>query len=126
MKLSNDKKAEWEKTLKEVELINADDMIEEHVQGDLWSFMSQTRGNFFFTKEKFVFVSGFGVHNFSVAYENITGMKTCNVGGLIPLIPTGIKVSFIDSEGKNVTKKCSVMKRKNWMAYLAERGAKEN
>lgn len=126
MKLSNDKKMEWEKTLKELNLIHADDVIEEHVQGDLWSFMSQTRGNFFFTKEKLVFVSGLGVQSFSVAYGDIVDMKTCNVGGLIPVIPTGIKISFMDSEGKNVNKKCSVMKRKNWMAYLAERGAKAN
>lgn len=125
MKLSNDKKEKWEKTLKELELINADDVIEEHVQGDLWSFMSQTRGNFFFTKEKFVFTGGLGTSNFSVAYTDITSMKTCNVGGLIPLIPTGIKVTFNNAEGKNVTKKCSVMKRKNWIAYLVQRGAKE-
>lgn len=126
MKLSNDKKVEWEKTLKELELINADDVIEEHVQGDLWSFMTKTSGNYFFTREKFVFISAFGVHSFSVAYGNITSMKTCNVGGFIPVMPTGIKVSFIDGEGKSVNKKCSVMKRKNWMAYLVERGAKEN
>ena len=125
MKLAPSKKEKWEQTLKELELITADDVIEEHTQGDLWTFMSQTRGNYFFTKEKFIFVSGFGLENFSVAYGDITGMKTCNVGGLIPIIPTGIKVSFMNNEGKMVTKKCSVMKRKQWIAYLVERGAKE-
>ena len=125
MKLAPSKKEKWEQTLKELELITADDVIEEHTQGDLWTFMSQTRGNYFFTKEKFIFVSGFGLENFSVAYGDIAGMKTCNVGGLIPIIPTGIKVSFMNSEGKMVTKKCSVMKRKEWIAYLVERGAKE-
>ena len=125
MKLSEKKKQEWEKTLRELNLMGADDVIEEHTQGDLWTFMSQTRGNYFFTKEKFIFVSGFGVETFSVAYGDISGMKTCNVGGLIPIIPTGIKVSFMDEKGKLVTKKCSVMKRKDWIAYLVERGAKE-
>ena len=125
MKLSEKKKQEWEKTLRELELMGTDDVIEEHTQGDLWTFMSQTRGNYFFTKEKFIFVSGFGVETFSVAYGDISGMKTCNVGGLIPIIPTGIKVSFMDEKGKLVTKKCSVMKRKDWIAYLVERGAKE-
>lgn len=125
MKLAQSKKEKWEQTLKELELIAADDVIEEHTQGDLWTFMSQTRGNYFFTKEKFIFVSGFGLENFSVAYGDISGLKTCNVGGLIPIIPTGIKVSFMDSQGKMVTKKCSVMKRKEWIAYLVERGAKE-
>lgn len=125
MKLAQSKKEKWEQTLKELELIAADDVIEEHTQGDLWTFMSQTRGNYFFTKEKFIFVSGFGLENFAVAYGDISGLKTCNVGGLIPIIPTGIKVSFMNSEGKMVTKKCSVMKRKEWIAYLVERGAKE-
>lgn len=125
MKLAQSKKEKWEQTLRELELISADDVIEEHTQGDLWTFMSQTRGNYFFTKEKFIFVSGFGLENFAVAYGDISGLKTCNVGGLIPIIPTGIKVSFMNSEGKMVTKKCSVMKRKEWIAYLVERGAKE-
>ena len=125
MKLAPSKKEKWEQTLKELELITADDVIEEHTQGDLWTFMSQTRGNYFFTKEKFIFVSGFGLENFSVAYGDISGLKTCSVGGLIPIIPTGIKVSFMNNEGKMVTKKCSVMKRKEWIAYLVERGAKE-
>ncbi len=126
MKLAQSKKEKWEQTLKELELIAADDVIEEHTQGDLWTFMSQTRGNYFFTKEKFIFVGGFGLENFSVAYGDISGLKTCNVGGLIPIIPTGIKVSFMNSEGKLGTKKCSVMKRKEWIAYLVERGAKES
>lgn len=126
MKMAQSKKEQWEKTLRELELISADDVIEEHTAGDLWTFMSQTRGNYFFTKEKFIFVSGFGLENFSVAYGDISGMKTCNVGGLIPIIPTGIKVSFMNNEGKLVTKKCSVMKRKQWIAYLVERGAKES
>lgn len=125
MKLAQSKKEKWEETLKELELISAEDVIEEHTQGDLWTFMSQTRGNYFFTKEKFIFVSGFGLENFAVSYGDISGLKTCNVGGLIPIIPTGIKVSFMNSEGKMVTKKCSVMKRKEWIAYLVERGAKE-
>ena len=42
-----------------------------------------------------------------------------NVGGLIPLIPTGIMVSCQNPEnGKMVKHKCSVMKRKEWLEYL--------
>lgn len=126
MKLSEKQRLNWEKTLKESSLMDENDVIEEHTAGDLWTFFSQTRGNYFFTKEKFIFISGFGVETFSVAYGDISGMKTCNVGGLIPIIPTGIKVSFMDEKGKLVTKKCSVMKRKDWIAYLVERGAKES
>lgn len=126
MKLSEKQKLNWEKTLKESSLMDENDVIEEHTVGDLWTFYSQTRGNYFFTKEKFIFISAFGLEKFSVAYGDISGIKTCNVGGLIPIIPTGIKVSFMDENGKLVSKKCSVMKRKNWLAYLVERGAKES
>ena len=78
MKMAQSKKEQWEKTLKELGLISADDVTEEHTQGDLWTFASQVRGNYFFTKEKFVFAGGFGLENFSVAYGDISGVKTCN------------------------------------------------
>ena len=62
-----------------------------------------------------------GLTNFSVPYKNIKELKLCNIGGLIPIIPTGIKVTYTDENGKNVKKKCSVMKRKDWLAYLQEK-----
>jgi len=119
MKLTEAKKLEWEKTLKEINLIEAADSIEEHTQGDLWSFGSQSRGNFFFTKEKFVFVSGFGLNNFAINYSDIKGLKKSMINFFIP---TGITVTALDPEkGKTKKYKCSVMKRKDWMAYLSQR-----
>lgn len=119
MKLSEKKKEEWEKTLKEINLIGASDSIVEHTQGDLWTFGSQSRGNFFFTTEKFVFVSGYGLNNFAVNYSDIKGLKKSMVG---PFIPTGITVTAFDPEkGKDKKYKCSVMKRKDWMAFLSEK-----
>ena len=122
MKLTEKKKEEWEKSLRDTALIGPIDTIQEHTQGDLWEFGSQTRGNYFFSTEKFVFVGGLGgLTNFSVPYKNIKELKLCNIGGLIPIIPTGIKVTYTDENGKNVKKKCSVMKRKDWLAYLQEK-----
>ena len=93
MKLKPDAVAKWESTLRELEYISDDDHIIEHTQGDRWEMMSQTRGNFFFTNEKFIFVGGLtGISNFVVKYSDIKEMKTVNVGGLIPVIPTGIRV----------------------------------
>lgn len=128
MKLTDKKKAEWEKALRDAELIAKADTIQEHTQGDLWEFAGQTRGNFFFTNEKFVFVGGLaGSMSFSAPYNKITEIKLCNVGGLIPVIPTGIKVTYTDEKGKTAKKKCSVMKRKDWLAYLSEKsGAAAN
>lgn len=119
MALKPAKQAEWEKTLKELELISEDDCIVEHVQGDRWTFSSQTRGNFFFTKEKFVFVGGFGLKSFAVKYSDIKEIKKCMIS---MFIPTGIRVTAFNPEsGKEERYKCSVMKRKNWMAYLSEK-----
>lgn len=120
MKLTPDKKEKWESTLRELEYVSGDDQIIEHTQGDFWEFMSQTRGNFFFTNEKFIFVGGLaGLSNFAVKYSDIKELKLVNVGGLIPLIPTGILVVAQNPEnGKQKKYKCSVMKRKEWIEYL--------
>ena len=119
MKLSDQNKAEWETSLKEAQLMTGDDSIQEHTQGDLWDFLGQTRGNYFFTNTKFIFVGGLGGStNFSLPYNAITELKLCNVGGIIP---TGIRVTYTDEGGKTRKKKCSVMKRKDWLAYLIER-----
>ena len=123
MKLKPDAVAKWEKTLRELEYMGENDHIVEHVKGDLWEFASQTRGNFFFTNEKFIFVGGIaGLSNFAVKYSDIKELKFVNVGGLIPIIPTGILVAAQDAESGKIKKhKCSVLKRKDWAAYLRER-----
>lgn len=120
MKLDAAAAAKWESSLREAEYMGEDDHIIEHTKGDLWEFMSQTRGNFFFTNEKFIFAGGLlGASNFSVKYSDIKELKLVNVGGLIPIIPTGIMVICQNPEnGKTVKHKCSVMKRKEWIEYL--------
>lgn len=119
MQLTEAKRLEWEKTLKEIGLMSAADEIVEHTQGDYWWLFSQSRGNFFFTKEKFIFVSGWGVNSFSISYSDIKGLKKSVVG---PFIPTGITVTAQDPEkGKLKKYKCSVMKRKSWMKFLSQR-----
>lgn len=121
MKLSEQKKATWEKTLRDSGLIGLIDTIQEHTKGDLWD-PGQITGDFFFTTEKFAYVSGglIGKVTFSIPYNKITGLKLCNVG-IIPFLPTGIRVTYTDENGKTVKKKCSVMKRKQWLTYLQEK-----
>lgn len=123
MKLGPNEVAKWESSLKEAEYMGADDHIIEHTKGDLWEMMSQVRGNYFFTNEKFIFVGGLlGTSNFSVKYSDIKELKKVNIGGLIPIIPTGIKVICQNPEnGKTVKHKCSVMKRKEWIEYLSKK-----
>lgn len=121
MKLSDQKKEKWEKTLRDSGLIGLIDTIQEHTKGDLWN-PRQIPGDFFFTTEKFAYVSGglIGKVTFSVPYNKITGLKLCNVG-MIPFLPTGIRVTYTDENGKTQKRKCSVLKRKQWLAYLQER-----
>lgn len=120
MKLDLGTVGKWEASLREAGYMSDDDHIIEHTKGDLWEMLSQTRGNFFFTEEKFIFAGGLiGVSNFAVKYSDIKELKLVNVGGLIPLIPTGLMVTCYNQEkGKNVKHKCSVMKRKEWMSFL--------
>ena len=121
MKLSDQKKATWESKLRESGMIGPVDTIQEHTKGDLWD-PGQISGDFFFTTEKFVYVSGglIGRVSFSIPYNKITGLKLCNIG-FIPFLPTGIRVTYTNDNGKTEKKKCSVLKRKQWLAYLQEK-----
>lgn len=117
MALNEQKKQEWEKTLKELELMEEGDVIESHTKGDYWKLGSQTRGNFFFTRDKLVFVGGFGLDNFSVKYSDMKAIKKCMINFFIP---TGILVTADNQEnGKTKKYKCSVLKRKDWMQVLS-------
>ncbi len=115
MALTEEKKAKWEETLRELELLTDGETIEDHTAGDLWSWTGQTRGNYFFTKDKLIFVSGFGFENLVIKYNDIKAIKKCFVG---PLIPTGIKVTALNEKGKEKKHKLSVMKRNNWIQLL--------
>ncbi len=121
MKLSDQKKATWEKNLRDGGLIGPMDTIQEHTKGDLWD-PGQIPGDFIFTTEKFVYISGglIGKISFSIPYNKITDLRLCNIG-FIPFLPTGIKVTYTNENGKSEKKKCSVMKRKQWLAYLQEK-----
>lgn len=119
MALTEQKKQEWEETLRKSELISGSDRITDHTQGDLWEMLSQTRGNFFLTETSLIFVGGLlGGKTLSIPFNKITALSLCNVGGIIPIMPTGIKVTYTDEKGKNRTAKCSVLKRKMWLEQI--------
>lgn len=66
MALSEAKLMEVEQALKEnPDFMTQDDHIEEHVKGDYWNGLfnsTQIRGNFYFTREKMIFVSGWSFY----------------------------------------------------------------
>ena len=123
MNLSEKQKTQWIDTLRELGYMSEEDNLVEHTKGDLWEMVfSQVSGNFLFTDKNFVFVGGLmGSTNFCIAYDKITGIKKCNVGGTIPLIPTGIKITYTNEKGKPAKKVCSVLKRNNWIEFLSKK-----
>lgn len=120
MALTEEKVKEMEANLREAELMDADDNVEEYIQGDLWSFTGQTRGWFYFTHKRMIFAGGLlGVENFSIAYTDIKEVKKCMIS---LFIPTGILISAEDPKTGKVKKyKCSVMKRDNWIEFLTKK-----
>ena len=116
MALTEAKKNEWLKALRELELLGEGESFEEHTLGDYWRLNSQTRGNFFFAQDKMIFISGWGIERIVISYNNIKAMKKCLVG---PFLPTGIKVTALDESGKEKKYKFSVMKRNKWIEYLS-------
>lgn len=118
MALKEKQKNEWIQTLKDLKLIDEDDTILEHVAGDYWKAellgKTQKRGNIFFTNQKLIFVSGFGLDNLAIPYSSINSIEKCNIS---LFLKTGIKVNV--SEDDNVKSYIlSVMKRDNWIEFL--------
>lgn len=119
MALTEEQRLEIEKTLKEVELMSADDVLEDCVKGDYYSMMKQIRGQYYFTRERVVFMSGWGLETFGINYTDIRDIKKSTVG---PFMPFGVTVSAEDKESGKVKKyKFSLMKRAQWIDYLAKK-----
>lgn len=122
MGYTEQKKREFEASFRENGMMSDTDTIVDSTKGDLWENLSQIRGTYFFTQERLIFIGGLmGSSNFSAPYNKITELKLCNVGALIRLLPTGIRVVYTDENGKTAKKRLSVMKRKNWLAFLCEK-----
>ena len=119
MRLSEANIKEWSEALIARELMVADETIIEHTAGDCWEVMSQTRGNIFFTEKAVIFIGGLaGCIAYRFPYDKIQEVKKCNVGGLIKLMPTGIKITYENEDGKIKKARLSVLKRKNWIEYI--------
>ena len=121
MALSEQKKNEWIKTLREIGLLSETETFEEHTPGDYWVLASQTRGNLFFTADRIIFISGWGFEQIVIPYSNIRAIKKCLIGPLIPFLPIGIKITALNEKGKEKKYKFSVMKRNDWMKLISER-----
>lgn len=88
------------------------------VSGDYWKkgfFLtySQKTGRYCFTSQRILFKGGL-TEELNLPYSEISEVKTCNVGPLIPFLPTGVKVTMRD--GKEY--KLSLLSRKKYVEMI--------
>ena len=73
------------------------EVVEKEFKSDYWEktlcFYSQKRGKYWFTNQRIVFRGGFATI-LEIPYADIESVQLCNVGGLVQIIPTGIKVTL--------------------------------
>lgn len=132
---SQEKLAEAEAGLREMSLMGPEDHLIEAIGGDYWErFLGmhlQTRGYFYFTTSTIAFVSGMALVTaltnpsgamWSLRYADVKRAQLCNVGPLIRFLPTGILLHYDDKKkGKENSYRISILKRKEWLAFLQEK-----
>lgn len=100
----------------EVEL-HEGEVVEKEFQSDYWEktlcFYSQKRGRYWLTNQRILFRGGFATE-LDIPYSDIESVQLCNIGGLVQILPIGIKVTL--KTGKAY--KLSVTKRKEILAFL--------
>lgn len=122
MNLLPQKLEEMEKTLRENNLMNAEDSVEEVEKGDYYpSIFNQVRGYYYFTHEKIIFNSGWGTHSFAVKYSDILSIEKSFVG---PFMPFGVTLTVNEGENNSLAKakyKLSLMSRGKWIDYISKK-----
>lgn len=108
---------EIENSLIKANLMEENDTIEKDVAGDYWSFINQIRGHYYFTRERVIFVSGWGVKSFSIKYSDIRAIKKSLIGLFMPF---GVTVTA-DMDGQMKNYKFSLLNRNQWMEFLANK-----
>lgn len=100
----------------ELDLRVGEQIIEE-VRGDYWEALlftlSQKRGKFIFTNQRIHVAAGF-LTALDLEYKDIQSVEKCNVGGLIRLIPTGIKVIMKNGKKHHL----SILKRAKYIEMI--------
>ena len=97
--------------------LRANEVIEKEMASDYWEsflfMLSQKRGRYCFTNQRIVFQGGFATE-IEIPYAEIESIKKCCVGGLIRIMPTGIKVTMKDGKKHYL----SVLKRGQIMELI--------
>ncbi|MFR1478962.1 MAG: hypothetical protein ACLSB9_26305 [Hydrogeniiclostridium mannosilyticum] len=76
------------------------------------------KGWAYFTEERLIVITGLLEENIVIPYQKIQALEKCAQG----ITPIGIAVTYENMAGEIVTDKLSMMKREQWMSFMAERG----
>lgn len=113
----------WQKALTELNLIDSDDKVEACLMANWASFSfaifgSWRKGTLLFTKKKLVFMTSFGVSQFTIDYADIREVKKCFAG----LLPMGMQITAYDKKTDKVKKyKFWITGRGKWIKKLIEK-----
>ena len=108
----------WEKILKESDFISKDDCIEEYNEGIRWNFPTQTKGNYFLTKEKIIFIGEIALGSFTVSYKDIKAIKK-KAANLFS--PECVSIVTADASGKKHKYYCFVEGKEKWLTRLSNK-----
>ncbi len=93
------------------------EVVEKEFASDYWEKVlfaySQVRGRYYFTNQRVIFVS-WGQVKLDLPYNKMVAAVSCNVGALLRLIPTGIKVTMDDEKSYML----SVTKRNENLEFI--------
>lgn len=113
----------WQRALTDLNAISSNDKVESYHPAN-WASMSflifgsWRQGTLLFTKEKLVYMTTFGVNQFSIDYSDIREIKKCFAG----FLPMGMLIMAYDKKTDKIKKyKFWVSGRKKLMQQLSEK-----
>lgn len=107
----------WEENLQKRELLDEGEHVEALVMGSYWDDLGQHSGNIYFTSEKLVYISGWGVGEIVIPYKAIAKIQKKG----ILFIPTGIDLTVKYADGDIKIISFAIFKRKRWVALLEQK-----
>ena len=113
----------WQQVLIDSNLINTHDKVEDYIMANWASssfaiFATWRKGTLIFTEQKLVYMTAFGVSQFSIDYTDIREVKKSFAG----ILPMGMTVSAYDKRTDKIKKyKFWLTGRGKWMKKIIEK-----
>ncbi len=117
------KQAKWQKALVDGGFIKADDRVEDFLPANwaevsLGLIASWRKGTLIFTKEKLIYMTAFGISQFSIDYGDIREVKKSFAG----FLPMAMTITAYDKKNDKTKKyKFWVTGRTKWIQKVVEK-----